>query len=89
MIISTLMDSFYLMIHLFLLPFNVPGAPDDLANALPQFLEYIEAGKSFFNLVLPINIRPFFLIFSAIFSVRHGYLLLMWILRKIPLLNMK
>lgn len=89
MIIKALLDLYFNMISLAFLPFNIPAAPEDFALALPQFLEYLEAGTSFFALVLPINIRPFFLIFSAIWGFRQGYHIIMWVLRKIPLAGME
>lgn len=89
MIIEGILNLVFNFFKFILSPFNIPSAPEDLSAALPKFIEYLELGESFFNLFIPINLTPFFIVFLSIFGFKHRYDISMWILRKIPILNIK
>lgn len=74
---------------LFISSFNVPPAPDDFLEAIPQFFTYLESAQSLVALVFPINLEPFLTITLIILAVEHGYPFIMWVLRKIPFLGIE
>lgn len=89
MIIEALMNLVSKILSAVISQFNVPAAPADFANSIPQFFSYLEMSASLVSLVLPINLKPFLAITLIIIAVEHGYPLIMWILRKIPFLGIK
>lgn len=89
MIIEGLLDLIYKLLAIVISSFNVPPAPEEFINAIPEFFGYLNMAKSLIALVLPITIAPFTVITAIIMVVEHGYPFIMWILRKIPFLGIK
>lgn len=89
MIVMSLMNIVYKLLSLVLDPLNVPGMPDDFIASIETFFGYFKHAADFIGFFLPINLVAFFTIWFAIFAVHHAYPLIMWILRKIPFLNLK
>lgn len=69
--------------------FDVPSVSADFSNSISQFVSYLGSASEFVKLVFPINMSPYFVIFLSIFSVEHGYSLVMWVLRKIPFIGIE
>lgn len=89
MIIEKLMDLIYGIFSLILSPINLPGLPDDVLDIMEQFFGYIESGAGFFQVFLPINFTPYFVICLALVAFDKLYPFIMWILRKIPFLGIE
>ncbi len=89
MIVLALMNIFKQIFTSFLSVFDLPDVPAAFNEALDSFLEFLINGSFFFKLVFPINLVPFFYIFLSIFSFGHAYDLVMWILKKLPILGIK
>lgn len=68
---------------------TIPGLPVEFTNALESFFGYFEYADGLIGLFFPIDIEPFFVVWAGIFGFEHGYPLIMWILRKIPMLGIK
>lgn len=89
MILEGLMKMMFSFFSFILKPIHIPSAPEDIATSMPKFLEYLEYGVSFFNLVIPVNILPFFVVFLVMFSWNKLYPVIMWVLKKIPFLGIE
>ena len=76
MIVEALVNLFTVVIKLLAVPFNIlPDTPEALVNAMDYFMDMI-----FNNLTLK-NVA---LIAIVIWTVEHGYSLLIWIIHKLP-----
>lgn len=89
MIIEGLLNLIYKLLFVVISAFNVPPAPEEFLDSIPQFFGYLDMAKSLVALVLPISLAPFTVITLIIMVVEHGYPFIMWILRKIPFLGIK
>ncbi len=89
MIIEALFNLIYKIFSGIFSGINIPPAPADFESALVDFLGYLEFSSNLINLVLPINLDAFFSAFFALFAFEKLYPVVMWILRKIPILNIK
>lgn len=80
--------------HLCLSPlialFDFPVVPAELTMLVNQLFEYIQAGTGILNFFVPFSvIRPAIDVFLAVWAIEHGYELVLWVLRKVPLLGIK
>lgn len=80
--------------HLCLQPlialFDFPVVPAELTLLVNKLFEYIQAGTGILNFFVPFNvIRPAIDVFLAVWAVEHGYELVLWMFRKVPLLGIK
>ena len=89
MIIEVLLDLVYKLLSTLLTTFDVPPAPEEFLEAIPQYFSYLESAKSLVALVLPVNLAAFLAVTLVIMSVEHGYPFIMWVLRKIPFLGIE
>lgn len=89
MIIEALLSLVYKLLSLFISPFNVPQAPEEFINSIPEYFELLESAHSLWSLFFPIKFAPFFAITAVIMVVEHGYPFIMWILRKIPFIGIE
>lgn len=87
MIIEGLLNIIFSILSLIITQFNVPPAPDEFINAIPDFINVLKLGETLISLVLPINLAPFVVVTGVIMVVEHGYPFIMWVLRKIPFLG--
>ena len=89
MIIEALLGLVYKLMSLLISSFNVPAAPQEFIDAIPQFFGYLKSAQSLIALVFPIELAPFLTVTLIILAVDHGYPFIMWILRKIPFLGIE
>ena len=55
-----------------------------------KLFEYIQVGTGILNFFVPFDvIRPAIDVFLAVWAVEHAYQLVLWVLRKVPLLGIK
>lgn len=89
MIIESLCNMILNIIMLIFTPFHLPDLPPDIVNSCNQFIDtIIAAAGSLIDFVIPLD-TPIFLLKTllVIIGVVYGYKLIMWILGKIPTLN--
>lgn len=89
MIIEGLLDLVYKLLSALLNTFDVPPAPAEFIESIPQYFSYLESAKSLVALVFPVNLAAFLAITLVIMAVEHGYPFIMWVLRKIPFLGIE
>lgn len=78
--------------HLCLKPlialFDFPIVPAELTTLVNKLFEYIQAGTGILNFFVPFDvIRPAIDVFLAVWAVEHAYQLVLWVLRKVPILG--
>lgn len=62
----------------------------ELTTLVNKLFEYISAGTGILNFFIPFEvIRPAIDVFLAVWAVEHVYQLVLWVLRKVPLLGIK
>lgn len=95
---NTVIDSMLTLIqklaHLCLKPlialFDFPIVPAALTTLVNKLFEYIQAGTGILNFFVPFDvIRPAIDVFLAVWAVEHAYQLVLWVLRKVPILGIK
>lgn len=89
MIIEGLLSVIFNLLNAVISIFDVPQAPDEFINAVPEFLDLLYLADGLFSFVFPIKIMSFFTISLIIMAVEHGYPFIMWVLRKIPFLGIE
>lgn len=87
MILQGLLDLLYNFFALVISPIDIPAAPEGLSEAFSKFIEYLGYGESFFNLVFPVNMTPFFVLFLAIWGFQHIYNFAAFIIKKLPFMG--
>lgn len=80
--------------HLCLKPlialFDFPVVPAELVTLVNKLLKYMQVGTGVLNFFVPFDIiRPAIDVFLAVWAVEHAYNLVLWVLRKVPLLGIK
>lgn len=80
--------------HLCLKPlialFDFPVVPAELTKLVDKLFEYMQVGSGVLNFFVPFNvIRPAIDVFLAVWAVEHAYQLVLWVLRKVPILGIK
>lgn len=88
MLIETLMDIFYSVFAFLLTPIDIPNLPDKFYDVIDVVFGYMSDGIAVLSVYT--HIEYLTLLFSIIIAVDVGMLLyrmIMWILRKIPLLS--
>lgn len=69
---------------------DIPIVPVGLSNAVETLFSYMREGMDIFNFFCPLQaISPAIDLFIAVWAVINGYQLIMWILRKIPMLGIE
>lgn len=69
---------------------DLPIVPQGLVNAVNFVMGHMSQGMSIINFFCPLSaISPAIDLFIAVWTVEHSYRLIMWVLRKIPMLNVK
>lgn len=89
MIIEGLLNLIYKLLNAVISQFNVPPAPPDFLDSIPDFFDYLESASNLISLVLPVKLQPFLAVTLVIMAVEHGYPAIMWVLRKIPFLGIQ
>ncbi|MBQ7903540.1 MAG: hypothetical protein IJ362_07405 [Oscillospiraceae bacterium] len=69
---------------------DLPVVPDGLVSAVNMVLGYMQQGMGIINFFCPLSaISPAIDLFIAVWTVEHSYRLVMWVLQKIPMLNIQ
>ena len=69
---------------------DLPVVPQGLVNAVNMVMGYMADGMGIINFFCPLEaISPAIDLFILVWGVEHGYRLVMWVLQKIPMLNIK
>lgn len=89
MIIEGLLNAIYNLLNSILSGLDIPSIPTETSLAIVKFFSYFKFGDSLVNLVFPIDMSNYFTIFFAMFGFEHLYPVIMWILRKIPMLGIE
>ena len=89
MIIEALMNLVKNLVNLIFGVVTIPGLPEEFLEALESFYGYFDYADGLIGLFFPVDLEPFFIVWAAIFGFEHGYPLIMWILRKIPMLGIE
>lgn len=90
MIIKGLMELIYNLFALLTAPINIPSLPDDVKSMITTALEYIQMGLGL--LANWTDLSYLLVLFGIVAAVDVGmllYKLVMWVLAKIPMLNIK
>lgn len=67
---------------------NFPAVPAELQSIIDTLFHYMSDGMGIFNFFCPLSmIRPALAVLVAVWAVEHGYHVLMWVLRKFPMLG--
>lgn len=89
MIIEALMQVVYRLFAILTTPINIPSLPDGVKTIMSDVLGYLETGMAL--LANYTDLEYLLVLFGLIIAVDVGillYKLVMWILRKIPMLGM-
>lgn len=69
---------------------DFPAIPESFNNVIQQIFGYMESGMAFIDWICPLNlIQPCIDAFIVIYLVEHGYNLVMWVLKKIPMIGIE
>lgn len=90
MIVEALLTLVEKLLRVFLGSFKVPGMPEEFGLAFDFLAEMLENARNLISLVLPWKIVTIgFPILISIMFAEEIYALVMWLLRKIPMLGIK
>ena len=90
MIIKLLMDLLYSVFSVLTLPIKIPGMPDSVREFVAVSIDYISTGISLLGNFVDIGFL--LILFGIIIAVDVGillYKLVMWVLKKIPMLGIE
>lgn len=88
MIIKALLELIMGLINL--IPFSIPSLPDNFSSFIEQFKDILQGGVNFISTILPYDYLVVLLeIFIAIELALCVYKFVMWVIRKIPMANIK
>lgn len=90
MIIELLLDGIYTVFSLLMSPINIPDLPDTVIENIQYYLEYLAVGKAILSAYTPIDYM--LLLVGIAFAIEIGimaYHLVMWVLKKIPMLGIE
>lgn len=88
MIIQALLDMIYAVFSVLTLPIEIPAMPEGVKETVGTMLEYIGTGIAYVGNF--VNMPYLLVLFGIIVSVDAGllvYRLVMWVIRKIPMLG--
>lgn len=90
MIIETILNALVALVKGVFGWISFPAVSDDFYEALNVFIELLENGRSLINLFLPWElVRIGLPLVLFIMNFEHIYYFVVWILKKIPMLNIK
>ena len=72
-----------------LLFFELPSLPESFTVALDTFVGLFKYGTGIFRFAFPVSLSGFLTVWVAIEVFKRAYPFIMWVLRKIPFLNLK
>lgn len=88
MIISGVLDILYSIFSVLTLPIDLPEMPNQIRTYINQLVSYMNTGYKILNVYLPMDY--IMLLFGIIIAVDIGinlYKFVMWVIKKIPMLN--
>lgn len=69
---------------------DLPIVPAGLVSAIETMFDYMQQGMGIINFFCPLDaISPAIDLFLAVWIVINGYDIIMWVLRKIPMLGIE
>lgn len=89
MLLSALLSLVNFLINL--IPFNLPGFPDSFDSTITLVQGYLQGAISFiYAYVIDYNVvSTVFSIIIIWIGAKYSYRFLMWVIRKIPMINIK
>lgn len=90
MLIEGLLNIVYSLLELLTAPINIPGMPDEVRSLITIALDYIKVGIAL--LANWTHLEYLLLLFGLVLGVDVGlllYKLVMWFLKKIPMLGIE
>ena len=90
MIIKLLLDLVYSIFNVLTLPINIPDLPTDINTVIATIIEYVGTGLAIFKNYT--HLSYLLILFGVIVAVDVGvwlYKLVMFFVRKIPMLNVR
>lgn len=90
MIIKALLDLIYSVFSLLTAPISIPGMPDEVKEFVATALDYIGTGIALLGNFT--DIQYLLILFGITIAVDVGillYKLVMWVIRKIPMLGIE
>lgn len=89
-ILNFLWDLLFILIDLLFGWINIPAFPEELKNSINSFLDLIFNNLDFLGFFIrPLTLKIVIPLLIFLFNFKYIYKLVMWIIRKIPFLNMK
>ena len=88
MIVELLIDLIYGVFAVLTLPINIPGMPEEVKEIIAIAIDYITSGVGIVSQFFDLNYL--FMLFSLIIIVDaaiYVYKLVMWVLNKIPMID--
>ena len=88
MIIKLIIDLIYSAFSVLTLPMNIPGMPEKVIEFLAQAIDYIGVGINLLSHF--VDIKYLLVLFGVVILVDSGffiYKVVMWVLRKIPMVG--
>ena len=90
MIIEMIMSAVSVVLKLLFGWISLPAASPEISSMFDTFLDYVRSGFSFLSFFLPMDlVGALVSLFLLVFAFEHGYFIVMWIIKKIPVLNIK
>lgn len=89
MIIEALLNAIFAVLNAAFSPINIPGLPDGMSAQITGFVsDMLNYAGSLISLFIPWSqVKIFFPILIVILAAEDIYKLVMWVLRKIPMLG--
>lgn len=90
MLIEALLNLIYTVLDFLFAPIHLPSLPEGVASFLASAMEYLQVGLSILAAYTDLNyLLALFGIIIAVDAAVLVYKLVMWILRKIPMLGIQ
>lgn len=89
-LLNFLWDLLFMLIQILFGWINIPPFPEDLKNSINSFFDLIFNNLTFLGFfVRPTTLKIVIPLIIFIFNFKYIYKLSMWIIKKIPFINMK
>lgn len=69
---------------------DFPAVPAELSALVNQVFSYMKSAMGIINFFVPLSlIAPAIVVFFAVFTIMHSYSLLLWVLKKVPMVGIE
>lgn len=69
---------------------NIPAIPENTLENVYDFLDLIFSYTSFLNVLFSVDaIKILFPILITVISIKYSYMVLMWVVRKVPFIGIR